>query len=319
MSETSLLRSVFGSRWFKLALSAVLLTVLFQQTDLAELWRTISRSNWGWLLLAFAGFATSQAMSAARWWLLSRPLGFDAPYSRHFTYFFSGMYMNLFAPSTVAGDIGRALFLANGRERRTLAVTSVIADRALGFVALVWVGAASIILLRAYPVPRLLYLGAWFVPPLTVAAWLWGPLLAVRLLTPANRWRVLVERDLAPYRNGHRLVAAAFSVAVLYHLVQIGTQILIALALDLTVPWTYFFIFVPVVNIAGMLPITIGGIGIRESGYWYFLSLIGASSESAIALGLLSSAIVLATGLTGGPVFVFCLGKRPDSSGISTM
>jgi glycosyltransferase 2 family protein len=304
-------RSVLGTPWFKLALSVVLLVVLFVRTEFGQIWGTIARSEPGWLLLALVGLEISQVLSAARWWLLARPLGFNEPFRRYLVYYFSGMYLNLFAPSTVAGDIGRAFFLAGGRQRRALALTSVIADRGLGFVALVWVGAGAVILLPGYPVPRILHLAAWFVPPLTVAAWVWGPLLVVRLLPPGNRWRILVESDLAPYRKDHRLMTGSFALAVLFHLIQIGTQILIAWSLDLTIPWSYFLVFVPVVNIAGMLPITMNGVGVRESGYWYFLSRIGTDSEAAIALGLLSSAITLATGLSGAPVFLFFQPRKP--------
>jgi glycosyltransferase 2 family protein len=307
-------RKVLGSTWFKLTLSVLLLTFLFVRTEFGDIWGAIARAEPGWLFLAFVGLEFSQVLSTVRWWLLARPLGFEEPFRRYLVYYFSGMYLNLFAPSTVAGDIGRTLFLAGGRKRRALALTSVIADRGLGSVALVWVGAAAVLLLPEYPVPRVVRLAAWLVPPLTVAAWFWGPLLVVRLLPPGNRWRTLVEDDLAPYRRDHRLMIGVFALAVLFHVVQVGTQILIAWSLDLTIPWPYFFIFVPVVNTAGMLPISLNGVGVRESGYWYFLSLIGTNGEDAIALGLLSSAITLASGLSGAPVFLFIQQRKPRAS-----
>lgn len=295
----------------KLFLSVALLVVLFLETDLGQLQRTLIRAHPGWLLLALLGFELSQALSAVRWRVLARPLGFGEPFTRFLTCYFSGMYLNLFAPSTVAGDIGRALFLAGGRGRRALALSTVVADRALGFVALVWIGAMAVLLMRGFPIPPLLHLAALAIPPLSVAAWWWGPLLAARMFQPGSRWRVLFERDLAPYRKDSRLLFASFALATVFHLLQIGTQVLVAWAVGLDVPWTYFLVFVPVVNILGMLPISLSGIGIREGGYWYFLSLMGVGDESSIALGLLSSAIVLVTGLTGAPVFMFLTSRTP--------
>jgi hypothetical protein len=308
------LRRLLGSSLFKLLLSVVLLAILFSRRDLGEIWGTIMQSHLGWLALALIGLEISQVISAVRWWLLARPLGFEEPFRRYLAYYFSGMYLNLFAPSTVAGDIARVLFLARGRNKRALALTSVIADRGLGFVALAWVGALAVVCLPGYPVPHVLRLAAWLVPPLTVAAWLWGPLLAVRVLSPRNRWRILVESELTPYRTDHRLMVGSFVIAVVFHLVQIGTQVLIAWSLDIDIPWSYFLIFVPVVNIAGMLPITMNGVGIRESGYWYFLSRIGTGGEAAIALGLVASAITLVSGLTGAPVFLFSQQQKPRES-----
>jgi hypothetical protein len=92
---------------------------------------------------------------------------------------------------------------------------------------------------------------------------------------------------------------------------QILTQVLLARALGVDVPWSVFFIFVPVVGIVGMLPVSFSGIGIRESGYWFFLSQIGVDRAAAVALGLLSSGVVLATGLSGGLVFLLWRTRLP--------
>ncbi len=298
------LRSALSSRWVKLGLSAALLALLSYETDLGGLSRALATARPGWLLLAFVGYLLSQALSALRWSLLARPVGFTEPFRDFFLYYFSGMYLNLFAPSTVAGDIGRALYLARG-QRRALALTTVLADRGIGLVALVWVGAAAILLFPQYPLPRLARWAAWLVPPLTAAGWLWGPLLIVRLLPPDSRWRTLVERDLIPYWQDHRLLATSFVVAGVFHILQIATQVVLAWALDLDVPWPYFFVFVPIVNLLSMVPVSFSGVGVREVLYVYFLKQADISREPAMALGLLASAVVLTSGLTGAPIFTW--------------
>ncbi len=302
--QVSRLRTWASSFWVKLGLSAGLLALLVCQTNLLELGRAVAAAGRGWLLVALVTYTASQALSAVRWALLARPLGFAEPLSRFCTYYFSGMFLNLFAPGTVAGDIGRGLFLAGG-QRRTAALATVLAHRGIGFVALVWVGAAAILLRPDFPLPRAIRWAAWLIPPGTVIAWLWGPLIAVRLLAPGNRWRKFVERDLDPYWKDHRLIALSFTLAALVHIAQIWSQVFIARALALSSQWALFFVFVPIINVAGMVPLSFSGIGVREAGYWYFLSLLGIEREAAIALGLLSSAVVLAAGLCVGPAFFF--------------
>ncbi|HUI24659.1 MAG TPA: lysylphosphatidylglycerol synthase transmembrane domain-containing protein [Candidatus Kryptonia bacterium] len=304
------LAQLFESFWFKCALSVGLLSfVLLRKTDLPELLSVVMRARFGWVLVAFIGYMASQVLSVIRWRMLAQPLGFAAPFARYFVCYFSGMYMNLFAPSTVAGDIGRALFLAGGEKRKTLAFTTVIADRALGFVALVWVGAVAIIVQPYYPVPRLLYYGSWIVPPGTVIGWLWGPQLVVRLLPPANKWRVLVEQEIAAYWNDWPLLIRTTVLAMFFHVLQVATQVVLAWALAIQAPASFFLIFVPVVNILGMLPISFSGIGVREGGYVVALTSIGVDRELAVALGLLGSAVALATGVASGLVFV--MNKTP--------
>ena len=300
------LKKIFSSRWFKILLSLLLVGVLALKADVRELGGAVMEANPWWLVLALVGYVSSQVLSTLRWRMLARPLGFKEPVSHFLIGYFSGMYLNLFAPSTVAGDIGRALFLARGKKTRALAVTSVIADRGLGFVVLVWIAALAVLLGgHDYPIPRLLYLVAWLAFPTMIAAWWWGPLLMVKFLKPGNKWRVLVERDLAPYRNDHRVLVPSSLLAAVFHIMQVSTQIFIAWALNVKVAWGFFFVFVPIVNIAGMIPMSFSGIGIREFGYRYFLLPAGVDDHTAVAMGLLSSAIVLITGLTGAPVFLW--------------
>ena len=304
------LTRLFESFWFKFGLSIGLLgLVLLRKTDLPELFGVVTRARFGWVLIAFLGYLGSQVLSVVRWRMLAEPLGFAAPFARYFVCYFSGVYMNLFAPSTVAGDIGRALFLAGSEKRKTLAFTSVIADRALGFVALVWVGAVAIIVQPYYAVPRLLYYGSWIVPPGTVIGWLWGPQLVVRSLAPTNKWRVLVEQEIAAYWSDWPLLIRTTVLAMFFHVVQVATQVVLAWALAIPAPASFFLIFVPVVNILGMLPISFSGIGVREGGYVVALTSIGVDRELAVALGLLGSAVALATGVASG--LVFLMNKTP--------
>lgn len=299
----------WSSMWFKACLSLLMLGLLFWTTDLSDLRRAIATARPGWAIAALLCYLASMVVSSIRWTMLARPLGFSAPYSHFFGSYFTGMYMNLFAPSTVAGDISRALFIAGGPGRRALALTTVIADRGLGFVVLVWIGAIAIVLQPEYRLPLPIYYGAWVVPPATLAAWLYLPKLVVRFFPNDSRWRILVEKDLAPYWHDLRLLLATSVVAFVFHVMQVFSQVLLAWSLGMDTPWSYFFIFVPIVNIVGMVPISFGGVGIREFGYIFFLRKAGIVKHTAMALGLLASGMVIASNLFGG--LVFLLWKAP--------
>jgi glycosyltransferase 2 family protein len=303
------LRTVVASRWFKLALSAALLTLLLLKTDLREMRNALAAARLGWLGLALAVLIGSQIVSAYRWALLAWAVGFAEPFGRICIYYLGGMYLNLFGPGTIAGDLGRTLFLAGGC-RRALALTTVVAHRAIGLVALVWIGATAVVLLPDQPLPGPARWLAALAVPATIAGWLWGPRLVARLLPRTNNWRVLVERDLAPYWHDHRLLALSLGWAALAQLTQLGAQVLITQALGLHLPWSFFLVVVPVVGALGALPFSLQGVGVREAGYWYYLAQIGVPRETALSIGLLTSAVVLASGLSGLPAFLM-LRRRP--------
>ncbi|MFN8641929.1 MAG: lysylphosphatidylglycerol synthase transmembrane domain-containing protein [Candidatus Binatia bacterium] len=309
MTRGPRLRAALRSRAFKLGLSAALLAALLFVTDLHQMRAAVAAADPLWLGVALLLYLGSQLVSGARWWLLTRAVGFDASLGRVIAYYFSGIYLNLFTPGTVSGDVGRGLFLAEG-SRRALALTTVVAHRATGFVALVWVAAAGIVGVRSLPIPFALRALAALAVPLTLAAWLIGPRLAARLLPPGNRWRHLVERELAPYWHDHRLLGTSLAGAAVTHLMQIGGQLAVSRALGLTLPWAFFWVVAPLLNAGGTLPFTFNGVGLREAGYWYALSGSDVGDAPAIGIGLLTSAVVLATGLSGLPFLLLVRPRR---------
>jgi uncharacterized membrane protein YbhN (UPF0104 family) len=296
-------RAALRSPVLKLALSAALLAALLHVTDVAALHTVLAAADWSWVAGAFALSLLSQVVASYRWFLLTHAVGFSAPFASVLAYYFSGMYLNLFAPGTVAGDVSRGLFLAGG-ERRALALTTVVAHRAIGFVALVWTAALGIVCVRGLPIPALVRALAALAIPLTLAAWLVGPRLAARLLPPGQHWRVLIERDLAPYWNDRTLLVVSMALAGGVHLLQISSQVVAARALGLSLPFTYFWVIVPLLNMGSTLPMSWSGVGVREAGYWYALSGVGVDHDTSVAVGLLGSLIVLLTGLCGLPFFL---------------
>jgi uncharacterized membrane protein YbhN (UPF0104 family) len=299
----SSLRSIVTSRWSRLVISAALLALLLYETNVEEIRAAIARAQLSWILLAYGAVMASQFVSAYRWGLLARAVGFAASFGRICIYYLSAMYLNLFGPGTVAGDVGRVLFLAGGR-RRGLALSTVFADRTIGFVALVWIAAAGVLLLPGDPLLQPLRWPAALIVPVTIAGWLWGPRFLARLLPPTSRWRRLVEHDMAPYWHDHTLLAISLAWAAGAHLCQIIGQMFIARALGLELPWTFFFLVVPLVNIAGAAPLSLQGVGLREASYLYYLAKIGVPRESALAVGLLTSIVIIASGVSGLPAFL---------------
>jgi hypothetical protein len=61
--------------------------------------------------------------------------------------------------------------------------------------------------------------------------------------------------------------------------------------------------FVPMVAVVQVLPVTIGGLGVREGAFVLFLHPLGVGTHQAITLGLLFYGITLAASLAGAPAF----------------
>src|SRR2546430_16693092 len=84
--------------------------------------------------------------------VLARPLGFKMPFKVLVHYYLIGMFFNLFAPSTVGGDISRVYYLSRddaNHSQKTMAsstmpaAVSAFIDRAIRMVGVVWLGAGG--------------------------------------------------------------------------------------------------------------------------------------------------------------------------------
>ncbi len=302
--EDSTLLRFLPSRWLKVGLSLGLLFIVVSSVDVAHLARQLRAARLDYVGLAFCGYLLGQVLSAYRWRLLARPLGFEQPLKTFIAYYFAGMYLNVFAPSVVAGDMGRSYLLARSRSRLGAALQSVLADRVSGLVMLVWVSAGGFLLWGPSVLPVELYYGMLTTAGGSIVLW-WGlPWLVERCASPGNIVRRYVDQFILPYHTNLTLLSSVCGLSLCFHLFQLSLHTVVATALGLVVPLWYLVLFVPVVQILSTLPISFGGLGIREGGYVLCLALWGIGQDGALAFGLVWSAIALGANICGGLAFL---------------
>src|SRR5687768_1235456 len=133
----------------KLLVSGGLLAYFLSRIHIEQFFDTFASANFFYVALALAVYLAAQGISAARWVSLARPLGIKTPFPDMVRYYLIGMFFNLFAPGTVGGDVSRVYYLvrdeeahAKGRAVTTVhAAMSVLMDRGIGMLVLVWLGA----------------------------------------------------------------------------------------------------------------------------------------------------------------------------------
>jgi uncharacterized membrane protein YbhN (UPF0104 family) len=258
---------------------------------------------------AVALYLAGQLLSAWKWALLGRVLGFVCPLGVYVRYYLIGMFFNVFGPSTVGGDVARALYLGAGRSR-VLALDTVLLDRASGLAFLAGVAAVAVLAFPAWRLPWPLTAGVVTGGTLLVLGWGLCPLV-VRLLPATSRLRRHLEHDLAPLWRAPGVLAATAALSVVFHLSQVLVQWVLARALGVPVPFSYCLVFHPLVSIVTALPVSLGGFGVREGGYLYFLTRIGVDASLAVTMGLLWFVVTLVGGLVGGVAFLAAGARLP--------
>lgn len=303
----------------KLLVSAGLLAFFLSRVEIDDFIRTFKSVSLSLLAAALAIYILSQGISAVRWLALARPLGIRTPLIDMARYYLIGMFFNLFAPSTVGGDVSRIYYLvrdeeaaAKGRAVTTVhAAMSVLMDRAIGMVVLVWIGAAGLVLFPEYGVPA----AVRQVTLLFAFALLLGALLTpvLRRLLPEDGHPLAVKLRLAfrSYRLHPGALAVAILLSLVVHLIQAGLHVVMGRALGIDLPFSFCLIVYPLVGTFAAIPISVSGLGLREGGYIFLLAAIGVGKEAGIAFGLLLFLIVALSSLLGGVVFLLHKGAKP--------
>lgn len=285
----------------RLAVSLVVLAVLFRRVGFVDVMEICLRARPELIGAAFALYAIGQIVSALRWRLLAHGVGFTTSVVAFVRIYFIGMFFGLAIPSTLGADGARTLYLGRNEPGQARALSSVVFDRWVGLVSLVAVAVGALLLGPSGDLPEGLVGAIVGLGLLLVAGWWLAPRLS-RFL-PKARTRQLIEEDLAPYFRDSGLLARAIGLSLVVHGLQILTQKLLTDSLGLDVPIGFVAIYHPLVVLASAIPITIGGFGLREAAYAYLLPHVGIAPDDAVALALLWWTIGAVGGLIGGVLY----------------
>jgi uncharacterized membrane protein YbhN (UPF0104 family) len=135
------------------------------------------------------------------------------------------------------------------------------------------------------------------------------PAVLARLLAGRPRLRGLVTGLLLYFEHPGTLLAATG----LSLLVQMGNALLhwlVGQAMGLEVPLLYYGVFVPLVSLLTLLPISLNGMGLREAGTVLLLAPLGVSPDAAVLLALVGFAITTVASLGGAGFYLVGLFPR---------
>jgi glycosyltransferase 2 family protein len=284
-------------------LGLAVVAVLLWRYDARPIFRILSREQSAYFAAAVVLYLAGQAMCAYRWQLLAAILKVHGRYTEFLAYTFVGMFTNLFVPGLLAGDAARSVYLGRRRARMGEAIASVVADRGVGLIGLFWLAAFAAIFLNFAPLPSSIIMPTVVVGAITLAGFLAAPLVA-RMIHLMPRPLRRAGGIVAPYLHHPGTLIPAIALSILLQIMLAAGQYLLAVGLGITVPLSLFILCVPIANLFASLPLTLNGLGIRESAYLVLFGMAGMRKEDAIALGLLWFGVTVVGGMTGAIAFV---------------
>ncbi len=317
-------RQGMGKGWIvRAALSGLLLGILLRRVDIALVRKTWEGMREEFFLLALALYLCGQLLSALRWKVLTGPLGLSLSYGRLVALYFLGMFFNFFFPTVIGGDAVKAYYLARHTQDVARSVASILMDRNTGLCALLLIALAASAFGQVRVADRdlvLPLLGLWFLYVL-------GNLLLfadstyrllIRLSARAPRLASLIARwheAMRAYERSPGSIVKAVGLSILFYLLLIGLNMANALALGVVPDPMVFGVFIPIISVLSMLPITLYGLGVRESAFVILFSSQGIARETSLLLALLWFWVTVLCSLPGALLYAFSRRMFPEAAG----
>lgn len=296
---------------FRLFLSASVLWIVFQQIgqdDVLAAWRTVPLGGWSATLLAFVAL---HVLSAFKWRLYVNLADGGLARLEACRCYFAGLFANLCLPSLIGGDVLRAGLAMRTTRSRASVVVAALADRLVDMSVLCGLAALGFLLTPTVEErPESLNAGLVLGLAATVIViGMVGTWVALHAF-PFRRWPRKVRRIHVRLLRALRALLARPARALLGVLLAFAIQAGFVLVnarlgalVGLEMPLVLWFFLWPLAKIAAMLPISLGGLGVREAAFAGLVAPFGMAASLAVAQSLLWQSVLIVGGLCGGAFF----------------
>jgi len=299
----------------KITVTALLFLYIFRKVDFHQFGVTLRNARMNVLVLSFLVLWIGHYMCIIRWRMLMRPLMPALSLTNLFGIYCIGLFFNLTFPTVVGGDVVKMYYAGKPSKSYAQSFAATFLDRDVGMLAMMIIACIGILV---HPVA---------IPGVPVSLIVWGAFAAfvfgnIAIFTPfwhrhltALLHRLHLSRTAArvdsissafQIMGRHRLVLlVSLLISLLNQLLVISVTWIMALGLHINLSLLYYLVLVPVITLIQMIPISLNGMGLREYAFMSLFSALGVRSESCIALGLISSIVLILSSFPGGIVYIF--------------
>jgi uncharacterized protein (TIRG00374 family) len=301
------------------AIGILALVLVLMKTDARGLSEAIKSTRWAYLPFAVVAAFVVNWLMAYRWSAILKVRGRKIKTRRLFVYYLIGAFFTNFVPGgSASGDVARLIYVDREIRDKAFVLSTLIYERLVGAFTLLLIGLIATLSSRAfdqyastvYLAEAVLGLG------LLAAATLMSDYVSARLaqLITMVATRFKVERagaaaartlcSISELRRHHVMLARTVAISVAVRIVWGLGCFAVARALDLPLGLPIVFAFISLVDLLRLMPLSVGGLGVREWLIILLFSGVGISRERALTFSILAFAPVYLTAITGGVIYI---------------
>lgn len=298
-----MISAIARSTAFRLTVTLAILAYLSTRVDMPAAAAAMAAATPSRLVAVLVLVALDRIVMIWRWWLLLDATQHTIGFGHAARVFLVSSFAGSFLPAGVGGDAARAFALARHTSRPHDAIASVGIDRVLGMMSIAMLGVLGALLWQTPQAEavRQAVLAIGIVVTLGSAGLLWAEVLLDSLVPP--RWRdrrwvrpfLRLARAAGRYRAHPSTLLAVLIWSLVVQLLRVGQAYYLGSSLGMTVPFTYYLVFMPVGLLMLLLPISVSGFGLPQGVIVWLLEPLGVPAPEAFAL----STLIILSGLAG--------------------
>lgn len=282
----------------KISISAGLICYLIWLIDWGRAANAIQQADKQLFLLAPCSVFLGMTASSYRWIFILRDHAIAFALRKAYRGYLIGNFYSIFLPGVIGGDAVRIVYCVKATRCDTaVASASVFVERVSGIIAICgFMFVASWLFADHFPgelvtilqTPVQLFSGSLFLGLIILMA----GARYIRAWVPPDKWRnpmaiffhsgLMTIADLKWKTLVRVLLLSAF-----FQSGDIVATFILSKAIGISLPLHVFFVVIPIVYLATVLPVSMGGVGVREGTIVYLLSQLGVENSMSITLSFL--------------------------------
>jgi len=301
-----------------ISLGLIVYLIISQFKDFKTISSTLRNLNILFLTLSFLTHIYGIWLTAFRWQTLLKTQGVHLSVLSLTSSTLIGQFFNNFLPTSIGGDVYRAYDVSKKSGfPMSSSVSVIVVERLSGIIASAVFAVAALFLGftaiggKSIIIPIVIFL----VISLIVFFLILNPnifginkkLKKIKFLEKFLSKLKNVYNTFLTFKNYKWTLVKVIFYSLTLQFAVIINYWLASKALGIPLDLTAFIFIVPVVSIIAMLPISLGGIGVREGSLVFLMVSLGAQNAKAAMCSLLLFAMLIIIGIVGGIIY----GVRP--------
>jgi uncharacterized protein (TIRG00374 family) len=300
-----------------IGIAALVLVII--KSDARALTEALRNTRLALLPLAVGATFLVTWLMAYRWRSILHASGLNLKTRRLFFFYLIGIFFTSFVPGGgVSGDVARLIYVDREVHDKALVLSTLVYERLIGVFTLLLIGLGATLMTRAYgQSDRMIYVseGILAIAFIVIAA-LMSTYISSRLARlirgigrrlRAGRVAEAAARTLesiSVLRRDSGLLFQTSLISILIRAVWSLGCYVVSRAMGLPIDLLTLFAFISLVDLVRLMPISIGGLGVREWTVIALFATLGITREQALTFSILAFAPIYLEAVVGGFLYI---------------